>query len=187
MPDDDSEDWSTLMARAQDGDGASYRRLLLAITPYVRAIAMGRLSDADEVEDGVQDVLLTVHAIRQTYDPRRPFKPWLAGVARHRLVDFRRRRARSSGREVTLDADDETFVAPASNLEEGAGDSRPLHAAIQALPAGQRQAIELLKLRELSLKEASAVSGMSAAALKVASHRAMQRLRQLLGLSDSRP
>jgi RNA polymerase sigma-70 factor, ECF subfamily len=55
-----------------------------------------------------------------------------------------------------------------------------LQAAIEALPEGQRQAIQLLKLKELSLKEASLATGMSVAALKVASHRAIKRLRALL-------
>jgi RNA polymerase sigma-70 factor, ECF subfamily len=49
------------------------------------------------------------------------------------------------------------------------------------LPPGQRQAIELLKLRELSLKEASAVSGASVGALKVAVHRGIAALRKALG------
>jgi RNA polymerase sigma-70 factor (ECF subfamily) len=48
---------------------------------------------------------------------------------------------------------------------------------VRALPEGQRQAIELLKLKELSLKEAAAISGTSVGALKVATHRAMATLR----------
>jgi RNA polymerase sigma-70 factor (ECF subfamily) len=48
------------------------------------------------------------------------------------------------------------------------------------LPPGQRQAVELLKLRELSLKEASALTGMSIGALKVATHRAIASLRRTL-------
>jgi RNA polymerase sigma-70 factor (ECF subfamily) len=60
------------------------------------------------------------------------------------------------------------------------GDPEALRQAIQALPAGQRDAIEMLKLREMSLKEASAASGMSVGALKVATHRAMSALRKLL-------
>ena len=55
-----------------------------------------------------------------------------------------------------------------------------LHQAIQTLPSGQRQAIELLKLREMSLKEAAAASGTTVGALKVATHRAMVALRRLL-------
>ena len=58
---------------------------------------------------------------------------------------------------------------------------RELQGAIEALPAGQRHAVLLLKLRGLSLREAARESGMSVAALKVASHRAMKALREMLG------
>jgi RNA polymerase sigma-70 factor (ECF subfamily) len=58
--------------------------------------------------------------------------------------------------------------------------------AIQALPPGQRQAVELLKLRELSLKEASALTGLSIGALKLATHRAMASLRRMLRGIDER-
>jgi RNA polymerase sigma-70 factor (ECF subfamily) len=48
---------------------------------------------------------------------------------------------------------------------------------MEHLPLGQRQAVELLKLKELSLKEASKVSGMTVASLKVSMHRALKILR----------
>jgi RNA polymerase sigma-70 factor (ECF subfamily) len=38
----------------------------------------------------------------------------------------------------------------------------------------------LLKLKEMSLKEASATTGMSIAALKVATHRGLKALRKML-------
>ena len=52
--------------------------------------------------------------------------------------------------------------------------------AIQELPAGQRSAIELLKLQEMSLKEAAAATGTSVGALKVSTFRAMDALRRRL-------
>ena len=55
------------------------------------------------------------------------------------------------------------------------------------LPPDQRQAIEMLKLNEMSLKEAAAVSGRSVAALKVATHRAIKSLRKLLGPPSETP
>ena len=70
-------DWAILMAHAQDGDRAAYQRLLQEITPYLRSLAARRHRDLSDIEDAVQDILLTVHSIRQTYDPTRPFGPWL--------------------------------------------------------------------------------------------------------------
>lgn len=50
------------------------------------------------------------------------------------------------------------------------------------LPPGQCEAVEMLKLRELSLKEAADTTGMSIGALKVAVHRAIKALRRVLAV-----
>jgi RNA polymerase sigma-70 factor (ECF subfamily) len=87
---------------------------------------------------------------------------------------------------VHIDDADVTFSEPATNLDqEGPGDIEALRQAVGALPDGQRQAIELLKLQELSLKEAAAVSGSTVGALKVATHRAMAALRKALGTKET--
>ena len=59
-------------------------------------------------------------------------------------------------------------------------DEATLHQAIETLPPDQRQAIRLLKLREMSLKEAALASGRSVSALKVATHRAIKSLRKIM-------
>lgn len=175
------EHLSRLMARAQQGDSNAYVTLLRAIAPRIRQIVRGKrgfLGESD-VEDVVQEVLLSVHAVRATYDPARPLMPWLSAIVRHRLADAARRHVRQGAHEIGVDDLDVTFQAPAANNhEEALGDPDALAQAIQALPPGQRQAVELLKLRELSLKEASALTGLSIGALKLATHRAMTSLRR---------
>lgn len=169
-----------LMRAAQQGDAGAYRELLRAITPRIRQFVRRQrgFAGAAEVEDLVQDVLLSVHTVRATYDPSRPFTPWLLAIVRHRLVDGARRYARIARREVLMDDLDVTFHEPEANEDSGeVEDAAALHEAVRALPEGQRQAIELLKLKELSLKEAAQVSGTSVGALKVATHRAMASLR----------
>lgn len=173
-------DWTILMARAQDGDGEAYRRLLSDIAPYLRSLARRYHREAGDVEDAVQDVLLTVHAVRHTYDPRRPFGPWLVAIARRRIIDRLRTQGRTKAREVALDLEHETFCAPETNLGEAEWNKRVLGDAIEKLPPGQREAVRLLKLQEMSLQQAAASSGMSVAALKVAMHRALKNLRKML-------
>jgi hypothetical protein len=60
------DEWAGLMARAQEGDAAAYRHLLAAIAPYLRALAARYHRVPQDMEDSVQDILLTVHAIRHT-------------------------------------------------------------------------------------------------------------------------
>jgi RNA polymerase sigma factor (sigma-70 family) len=173
--------WSTLMARAQDGDRVAYRCLLEEVTPYLNALASKHPALSDELEDVVQDILLTLHAIRHTYDPVRPFGPWLVAIARRRIVDRLRRRGRRARAETSLGPEHETLAAAGANYYALLSGRRGLRQAIGRLPAGQRQAVLLLKLRGLSLKEAADESGMSVAALKVASHRGIKALRAMLG------
>lgn len=172
------EDWPRLMAEAQAGDQASYRRLLEALLPYLRAYARRHLRGGDAAEDLVQDILLTLHRIRQTYDPARPFLPWLSVIAKRRLIDALRRRKVVPAAAEDLGLDLETFADPgANNQAESNSEADRLRQAIAELPEGQRRAVELLKLEEKSLKEVSAITGMSVPALKTATHRALKALR----------
>ena len=174
------ENWSLLMAQAQNGDRAAYRKLLESVTPYVRSLAERCFNQRADVEDAVQDVLLTVHLIRHIYDPGRPFGPWLAAIANRRIIDRLRRDTRGRAREVALAAEHETFAAHSANLDDGTADEIALARAIERLPPDQRQTIRMLKLNEMSLKEAAMASGRSIPALKVATHRAVKNLRRML-------
>ncbi len=186
MPDDADKllkeaEWSRWMAAAQDGDRAAYERLLKDCLPFLRAIAGRYHRTADRREDVVQDILLTLHRVRHTYDPARPFTHWLATIASRRSIDALRRRGRTEKIEVFDELAYETFSDPEANREMSVRDEAPaLKESIATLPEGQREAIELLKLRELSLAEASQLTGKSIGALKVNVHRAIKALRAQL-------
>ncbi len=182
--DERDEAFRLLMQEAQAGNGEAYATLLQLVSVRVRQMVRARRRGLGEeyVEDLAQDVLMSVHAARATYDPARPFGPWLAAIVRYRLADAARRYARQGAHEVDVADPAVTFVEPATNTEPGAGpgDAELLAEALQQLSPGQRQAIELLKLKEMSLKEASAATGLSQGALKLATHRAMVALRRAL-------
>lgn len=174
--------WEELMRAAQQGDHQAYHRLLKEVAPVVRRIASSRWGRFEGMEDLVQDVLLSIHSVRHTYDPGRPFMPWLATIIRNRMADTARRYARRAANEMAVEILPETFWDDGTNHRgEEIGDIDLLHRAIAGLPAGQRQAVTLLKLKEMSLKEAAAASGQSVAALKVAMHRALKSLRATMG------
>jgi RNA polymerase sigma-70 factor (ECF subfamily) len=176
------------MRAGQAGDSEAYLELLQRITPRIRQIVAYRRGFAGpaDVEDLVQDVLLSLHAVRSTYDPNRPFMPWLLAIIRSRLADGARRYVRQRAHEVHVDDPAVTFADRATNTDHERFENREaLEHAIRSLPPGQRQAIELLKLKELSLKEAAAASGVSVGALKVATHRAMVALRRTLNRTQN--
>ena len=171
--------WVAWMRATQAGDAASYEQLLRSVSPLVRALARRYCRGPVQSEDVVQDVLLTLHRVRHTWDPRRPFTPWLAAIAARRGIDRLRREARIGRFEVSDELALETFAQPEANTESGAlraaEDVAPL---LAALPERQRSALEAVKLRGLSVVEAASELGQSVSALKVNVHRGIQKLRK---------
>lgn len=175
----ENEHLSALMRAAQGGDQVAYSTLLALLIPILqRAVRRYRsYLQPQDVEEIVQETLISMHQIRATYDPDRPFLPWLLAIARHRMMDSARRYVRRAANEEAVGMLTETFPGAEANSEqESYRDPEELRQAIGRLPAGQRRAVELLKLEELSLKEASARTGLSISALKVAVHRGMKAL-----------
>jgi RNA polymerase sigma-70 factor (ECF subfamily) len=167
------------MQAAQDGDRAAYQALLAEIVAPLRAIVRHAWRTPQDVEDIVQDVLLSMHAVRHTYDPARPFMPWLLTIARRRIADAARRSSSRAAHETTVDVMPETFSGgETKNDQEGSDNRAAVRRALARLTGGQREAIELLKLQGLSLNEASAITGKSVSALKTNVHRALRALRR---------
>jgi RNA polymerase sigma-70 factor (ECF subfamily) len=163
------------MAAAQRGDHERYRDLLEAVQPMVFTYLRRRIESETSAEDVTQDVLLTMHRARHTYDPQRPFEPWLYAIARSRLVDHLRRRRRMSAIEVLTDALPQIAAAPEAT---SAGNSA--FEILERLPAAQREAFAMLKLEGLTTEEAAKRAGVSVSALKVRAHRAYKALRKAL-------
>jgi len=171
-------EWSGLMCAAQAGDRRAYERLLREAAPFVRALVRRRCAERHDIEEIVQETLLSVHRVRHTYDPNRPFMPWLSSIASRRTIDALRRRRRLERHEVG-GADETLDEAAANNDVEGFRAAEELSPLLEHLPARQREAVESLKLKEMTLAEAAAASGQSVGALKVNMHRALKTLRRL--------
>ena len=170
-----TQDWQTWMIAAQGGDAKAYRALLAALRPWLLSYFRRRLPGAD-VEDLVQMTLLSLHEKRHTYDPGSPFLPWIAAVARHKLIDH----VRKTGRHVHVELDEELEGSGSDLPAELA--ARDVEALLKTLPAEQARAIRLHKLKDLSVEEVSAATGKSASNVKVMVHRGLKRLQAMVGV-----
>ncbi len=173
-----------LMVSAQAGDQRVYGALLRSCVPLAAATIRRTGVAADRVDDAVQDVLLTIHRARASYDPARPFLPWLRAIAQRRAIDAMRLYGRTGAREL---ADEDAYLNHASGAKAAdealiaADDAKRLRQAVGTLPPGQKQAIDLIGLSERCLDEAAGTTGRTKGALKVNFHRALAALRQRLG------
>lgn len=156
------------MAAAQQGDRDAYRQLLGLCVPLLARFFRRRVSDSAQ-DDLVKDTLLALHRKRDSWDPTRPFLPWLAAIARYRWVDHLRR---SYAR-----AEDELPDSLGMAGEEEAVDARfGCDRLLERLPAGQAAAIRAMRIDGLSAAEAATRLGQSESLVKVNVHRGLKRL-----------
>ncbi len=170
----------SLMRAAQQGDGRAYHLLLQEVATRMRRLIMARapwLGQAD-IEDIVQDVLLSLHLARATWDPARPFMPWISAIARNRLTDHARRYKRKQAfDQAAADLAEVFSTTPGQSHADGVVDLMSVRSAMADLSEGERRAFELVRMKDLSPTEAAHQSNTTAGAIKVAVHRASRKLR----------
>lgn len=166
-----------LLLAGLDGDGRAYRNFLQRLSTLLRGYFRRRLQSLpDEVEDLVQEALLAVHQQRHTYRRDVPLTAWVHAIARYKLVDLFRRRARHDALNDPFDDDSDIFVT----ADAAAGDARrDLSRLLERLPDHQRLPIQHTKLEGLSVAEAAHRTGMSESAVKVGVHRGLKALARL--------
>jgi RNA polymerase sigma-70 factor (ECF subfamily) len=174
-----SDLWSGLMVAAQAGDAAAYRRLLQEMTPVIKKFLKNRLFNADHIEDVAQEVLLAVHDARHTYRPTQPFRNWMYGIARHKMLDYFRKQMRQNANEISDDAFVTFLKDPANNPEEALS-GEDLRSVLAKLPDRQKDILIMTKVEGHSMAETASKFGMTEAAVKVAAHRGYKKLRELL-------
>ena len=163
------------MRAGNAGDADSYRRLLLQLTPMLRAgarrgLASAGMADTD-AEDVMQETLLAIHLKRQSWDEDAPFGPWLRAIARHKMIDTLRRR----GRRIDLPLDDFSEVLAGAKSEPSmliADVDRHL----ECLPAGQRSVVRAIAVDGASIDETATRLSMTNGAVRVALHRGLAAL-----------
>jgi RNA polymerase sigma-70 factor (ECF subfamily) len=169
--------WGELMDQSLEGDGDSYQRLLVLLTVAVRNAVRGRVRLAGlEAEDVVQEVLLALHLKRGTWVRGTPVGPWVAAIARNKIVDALRRRGRRE--EVPIDSVLETLGFDESRYQDQAHD---LERALARLPPRQRLVIHAVSLEGHTAQEAATRLRMSEGAVRVALHRSLKVLAATFG------
>lgn len=166
------------MRRSLEGDKSAYAQLLRETWRLLAPFLTRRLSFESEAEDVLQEILISIHKARHTYDGKRPYKPWMYAIAKFRLQDYLRLHYADRLRHAEDIADLENILQadvtePAMNYESISGE-------VLKLPVKQATILQLIHQEGYTSKEVAAKLGMTESAVKVAAHRAYKVLRQKL-------
>lgn len=179
----DDERLRALMRRYQAGHLDGFDELYALASPAVRRFLRARVADSSRVEDLVQETFLRLHQARRTYDPAYPVRPWLLAIARHTwLMDTRGR----SRRPQATDVIEESHALQTSNDADDFAERDEVRRALGELTPAARTPLVLHHVWGYSFAEIAKRMGLTEAAAKLRSSRAMQGLRRALESSRER-
>ena len=173
-----TDNLEALMRQSLAGDSRAYAKLLLQVSRLLRPFLAKRLSFSNEVDDLLQEILISIHKARHPYDGKRPCKPWIYAIARFRLQDHLRAYYADQLRQADDLADWEEFLP--DDVTETAISYESISGEVEKLPEKQATILRLMHQEGYTAKEVAARIGMKESAVKVAAHRAYRILRQKL-------
>jgi len=178
----DQSDWS-LLARVVQKDEAALAALYDRYSGLVYSEASRILRDKGAAEEILQDIFYQVWRTAEKFDPQRGSLPgWLVVVTRNRAISKLRRRSTSSDDELK-----ENAVACPFNLESAASQNQLLgrvRGAMESLPEGQREAIELAYFEGMTHSEIASKTGEALGTVKTRIRSALEVLRRAVGFTN---
>lgn len=159
------------------GDTRAYADFLHRLTPLLRRV-IGRKISGSEAEDVLQEVLISLHKARHTYDGERPLLPWVMAITSFRVTDHLRK-CYSDRRHRTVDIADYENLLEA--VTETPGESESIDMLLEGVGVRERNILSLMHVEGFTAKEVGMKLGMKESAVKVAAHRAIKKLRGQLG------
>ena len=173
-----SDSLEALMRLALAGDQRAYADLLQETARFLHPYLMKRLSAASEVDDLLQEILISIHKARLTYDGARPYKPWAYAIAKFRLQDYLRIHYADRLRHAVELSEVENILAQPVTESDTSYES--ISGEIEKLPPKQGKILRMLHQEGYTAREVAERIGMKESAVKVAAHRAYKILRKIL-------
>jgi RNA polymerase sigma-70 factor (ECF subfamily) len=165
-----------LVLRCQTGDEEAYRELIEGFGPRLRYFLRKLLPHGDRAEDLLQEVWIDVFRQLPRLQEAGAFMPWIYKIARGKATWELRRNGR-----VPLAAEIPDLIAePQTEHEFSPEDAARIHAALDELPADQREVLVLRFLEELSYEEIGQVVGCPLGTVRSRIHYAKAALQRLL-------
>lgn len=156
------------------------------------------LGDASMAEDTFQATFLQVHLKCDQFDQGRKFRPWLYTIATNQAIDSQRRNKRhrsvSLDRNTRRDGHDDlgSLMDLLVSKEPGPDDQAAatqqtdwIRGAVEALPDGLREAVNLVYYQGLKYREAADILNIPVGTVKSRLHSAILKLNEAWKQDDS--
>jgi RNA polymerase sigma-70 factor (ECF subfamily) len=172
---------------AQRGDEAALTELVTLAYPLVRRWTAAHGSDAADVDDTTQEVIVSVLKRLRSFRGDASFTTWLYRVTRNAWLDRAKARRRAERRGDLPGPKDEAALAAMSEAREGPSDTMErqdarerIERAFRALPPRQREVFDLADVQGFSAPEIARMLGVAPSSVRVSLLKARRALRSKL-------
>jgi len=160
-----------------DETGEAMRALYRTYSGELYGFALNALGERGAAEEVVQEVFTRAWRHAEAYDPTRgSVRTWLYQIARHAIIDARRRAAARPG--LAHDAGDDEAAGGATLEQAMLG--WQVAAALERLTPEHRQMIRMAQFRGLTMREISEHTGLPLGPVKSRTWYALRSLRLVL-------
>jgi RNA polymerase sigma-70 factor (ECF subfamily) len=174
----DEQETYALVERARSGDREAYAMLFDRFHDEIYRFATRRIGDPVAGQDAAAETFADAFkGIARFEQTGAPFEAWLYTIARRRIVDQIRVRARHDHAELSPD---DTAQPSFGGHESSVVDGLLLRALISRLPESERDVVELRFMEDLDVEQTAMRLGKQPGAVRVAQHRALTKLRTMM-------
>ncbi len=178
IPTDRHTDMTALFRRGLAGEEGCYAEFLAMAASWLRGVVVRRVP-ASDVEDVVQEILISIHKARHTHDGERPLAPWMRAIAGFRVTDHLRKHYAAMS-HLTFDIEEMNDTLP--DVTEDPSGHEYVNELLEGVPEREQKILTLMHVEGFTAKEVGVQMGMKESAVKVAAHRAVKKLRQAAGI-----
>ncbi len=162
----------------RSGDASCYRQFLTEVAHLLRRKIRHCVAESD-VEDVLQETLMSIHKASHTFDGDRPLMPWLYAIATYRINDYLQRHYTHTQNETDIaEFADSLLAQPSDN-----GIESETISWLANLSERNQAIFKLVFIDGYTMKEAAKAFDMKESAVKVMIHRQIKHIRQQMGVN----
>ncbi|KAB8151215.1 sigma-70 family RNA polymerase sigma factor [Kordia sp. TARA_039_SRF] len=168
------ENLKKLFLNSAQGDEKSYQSFLLAVEKICLTYLSKKITNSHHHHDITQEVLISIHQARESYDPCKPIKPWISAIIFYRTADHLRAVYKNK-EDSTFQISEENTTTPVTNPTE---EYEYIEHKLKTLNPRSKKVLVMAKMLEMSHKEIAKATGLSVSNVKITLHRTLKKLRK---------
>jgi RNA polymerase sigma-70 factor (ECF subfamily) len=179
---------AAVIARVLRGDDSAFGELVVRYQGMVFGCTRAITRNHADAADAAQEAFIRLYRHMEQFDPRRPLKPYLLRIATNCAHNAVARRPRTApqledGADPALDSVPDAGPGPEQSM--AIRERRvAVRSVVEALPGRLREVCALFYLADCACAEVAQILHMSETAVKVALHRAREKLKQGVALAE---